>query len=316
MFSARFTRHQGIPAATLVVSAVALTTLTAGCGASASSSSAAAVSATASEQASTAARAASTASAGVSKAAGLSTPADSRKTAGAIESSGVTRPAGVSKSAGDAGDADAPAGTAKLTGADATALLSKAVANTQAASSVQVTGQAVPTGSGDQTESFNLTLVRNAGCEGAVTLSPTKAFKVVETGGYVWMLPSNAYYASTHMSKKNMAQVEGKYIKMKATDSQVSDLATVCTFPGLLGQLDKPAGAAFVAVPATGSAGPGYRVTEAGQHGAAFVAKAPSLLLQISDLRPDNGSITFGQYDATSAITIPSAAETIDGTSN
>ena len=332
MFSARFTRQQGIPVVTVVAGTVALATLTAACGASGSSSSAAALSAAATEHASAAARAVSTASAGVGKAAGASKAAGAGKAAGSSKAAGGSKladpgktvaasgSAGGTRSAGAAGKpagTATPAGAGKLTGANATALLSKAVANTQAASSVQVTGQAVPTGSGSQTESFDLTLVRNAGCEGAVTISPTKSFKVVEAGGYIWMMPSDAYYASMHMSRQNMAKVENKYIKMKATDTQAGDLATVCTFPGLLGQLDRPAGTAFVAVPTTSGANPGYRVTEAGQHGVAFVAKAPApLLLQISDLRPEDGSITFAGYDVTSAITIPGAAETIDETSD
>jgi hypothetical protein len=329
MFSVRFTRQQGIPAATLVASAVALATLTAGCGASASSSSAAALSAAAGKPAATGAGAVSPASAAASETAGASEASAAGKPAGA----GVAKPAGASKAAGvsqpagpgmtagagepaGAGNPGGEAGSGKLTGADATALLSQAIANTRASASVQVTGQAVRTGTSGQTESFDLTLVRDQGCEGAVTMSPTRSFKVVATGGYVWMMPSDAYYASMHMSQQSRAQVENKYIRMRATNGQVTDLATVCTFSGLLGSLGKPAGAPYLAVPATYGAAPGYRVTEAGRPGTSFITKAPApLLQQITDQQPNGGSITFTDYNSTSAITIPAAAETIDGTS-
>jgi hypothetical protein len=313
MFSVRFTRRRSLPAIAAVGGTVALVTLSAACGAAGSTSSVAVAGAAATGQAAPLAHAVNSASVPNAKPAGKSKSGAAGKSAGVSKQAGAGRPAGASEPAGTskAVGAGKAAGSDKVTGATATALLAKAVANTQTASSVQVTGQEVP-GANGQTESFDLTLVRNAGCEGAITMSATRSFKVVETQGFVWMLPSNAYYASMHMSKQNMAEVEGKYVKMKATDSRASDLATVCTFQGLLGQLAKPAGTAFVAAPTSS----GYQVTEAGQHGTAFIEKGPTpLLLQIADLHPSDGSITFAGYDGTSTITVPPAAQTIDGTS-
>ena len=79
-------------------------------------------------------------------------------------------------------------GTSKLTGTAATALVTKAIANTQAAASVRVAGSATATGSatggsGSQTVTFDLTLVKNVGCQGTLALSKTETFQLVETGG-------------------------------------------------------------------------------------------------------------------------------------
>ena len=166
-------------------------------------------------------------------------------------------------------------GPAKLTGAAAAALLTKAIANTQAAASVRVTGNATGTGSGTagsggQPVAFDLTLVRNVGCEGTIALSKAQTFQLVETGGYVWILPSNAYYASLHLDKAALALIADKYIRVKSTDKQLGDLAQECTFAGLLGSMSKPTGKDYTAVPVTYNGGPAYEVTQSGQQGTAL----------------------------------------------
>jgi hypothetical protein len=211
------------------------------------------------------------------------------------------------------------AGTGKLTGASATALVTKAIANTQAAASVRVAGNATGTGSGTagsggQPVAFDLTLVRNVGCEGTIALSKAQTFQLVETGGYVWILPSNAYYASLHLDKAALALIADKYIRVKSTDKQLGGLAQECTFAGLLGSMSKPTGKDYTAVPVTYNGGPAYEVTQSGQQGTAFVANtATPLVLKITDPQKGGGTITFTNYNATKTITAPTAAESIDG---
>jgi hypothetical protein len=209
------------------------------------------------------------------------------------------------------------AGTGKLTGAAATALVTKAIANTQAATSVRVAGRATATGSatgssGSQPVTFDLTLVKNVGCEGTLALTKAETFQLVETGGYVWILPSSAYYQSLH--KAALALMADKYIKVKSTDKQIGDLGRECTFSGLLGSLSKPTGKNYTAVPVTYNGAPTYEVTQSGQQGTAFVANtATPLLLKITDPQKNGGTITFTSYNATKTITAPAAAESIDG---
>jgi hypothetical protein len=136
----------------------------------------------------------------------------------------------------------------------------------------------------------------------------------VETGGYVWVLPSSAYYASLHLDKAALALIANKYIRVKSTDKQLGDLGKQCTFTGLLGSLSKPTGKAYAAVPVTYNGGPAYEITQSGQQGTAFVANtATPLLLKITDPQKDGGTITFTSYNATKTITAPTGAESIDG---
>ncbi len=276
MIRARLKAHRGVRTAlTAATGAVAFAALTAACSSSASSSSAPAATGAAASQ----------------------------------PSATATRPGGT-----------ASAGTAKLTGAAATALVTKAIANTQAATSVRVAGVATAaatgsgTASGSQPVAFDLTLVKSVGCEGTIALSKTQTFRLVETGGYVWILPSSAYYASLHLDKAALALIANKYIRVKSTDKQLGDLGKQCTFTGLLGSLSKSTGKAYAAVPVTYNGGPAYEVTQSGQQGTAFVANtATPLLLKITDPQKDGGTITFTNYNATKTITAPTDAESIDG---
>jgi len=220
-----------------------------------------------------------------------------------------TAPAMASASA--SGSASAAA-TGKLTGAAATALVAKALANTEAASSVRVQGIGVGTDSGSQMVSFDITLVRNKGCEGAIALSKVLAFKLVEAGGYVWLKPSTAYYASLHLSKAAIALVADKYIKVKSSDRQLGSLAKICTFHGLFSSIPVPTGTSYVATPASYGGQPAYDITQAGQRGYADITNTSTpVLLKLADTK--HGAITFTQYNAMTSITPPSAAESIDG---
>ena len=207
------------------------------------------------------------------------------------------------------------AATGKLTGAAATALAAKAIANTRAASSVQVAGQSISTSATKgQAVSFDLLLVKKQGCSGTISVSKTETFKIVQTGGYIWLMPSAAFYQSLHLSKQAMALVQDKYIKVKASDKQVSNLATVCTFNGLFSSLPKPSGSNFTATPVTYQGAPAYQITRAGKPGIATVSNTTTpLLLKITAPQVTGGSITFGDYNSAKTITVPSAAESIDG---
>jgi hypothetical protein len=282
MFQAKFTALRGMPAA---LGAVALVTLTAACG---------------------------------------SAPSSSGPT---VTDRAVTNKAVAAKAAGNgpvtvipvspASIGPAPAGAARLTAAAAAGLIARAVANTRAAASVRVIGQAVtaqPAGNEavGQTVSFDMTLVKNAGCEGAMAVSKTAAVRVVQAAGYIWMLPNSSSYPELRLSKPALALIANKYIKVKSTASQAGDLPTACTFTGLLGALTKSPAAA---VPVTYNGIRAYEVIESGKRGGtAFVSRAAKpLLLQLASARTAGGTITFTDYNATKAIIVPTAAESVDG---
>src|SRR5216684_3765453 len=167
--------------------------------------------------------------------------------ASASSSPASSSPASSSPASASASASASPAGTGKLTGAAATALVTKAVANTRAAPSVVVKGVGVSTGSGSQTVSFDITLVQKSGCKGTIAQSKTETFQLVETGGSVWLKPSSAYYASLKINKAALALVADKWIKVKSTDKQIGDLPKICSFSGLFGSLKTPTGTSYVA---------------------------------------------------------------------
>jgi hypothetical protein len=207
-----------------------------------------------------------------------------------------------------------PTLTAKLTGAAATALVAKALANTKAAPSVRVDGQGVGTGSGSQTVTFDITLVRNKGCEGTIALSKVETFQIVEVGGYVWMKPSAAYYASLKLTKAAAALVADKYIKVKSTDAQIGSLTQICSFSGLFSQIPTPTGTSFDAIPTSYDGQPVYELTQAGKPGSAYITNTSTpMLLRLADRKASTGAVTFTDYGSTTSITPPSAAESIDG---
>jgi hypothetical protein len=212
-----------------------------------------------------------------------------------------------------------PAGTATVTGAAATALITKAIANSKAAPSLVVVGSGIPSGSGTgssgQQVSFNLTMVQKAGCRGTIALSKVESFQLVETGGYVWLKPTSALYATLHLSQAALALVADKYIKVPANNAQVADLAKICSFSGLFGQLPTPTGTSYVATPTTDNGKSAYKITQTGQAGYAYITNSSTpMLVKLAEPTASGGVIGFTEYSAPLAITAPSDAESIDGT--
>ena len=208
-----------------------------------------------------------------------------------------------------------PASTGTVTGAATTALITKAIANTKAAPSLTVVGSGVSTGSSSQRVSFDLTLVQKAGCRGTIALSKTETFQLVETGGYVWLKPSNAYYASLHISKAALALIGDKYIKVPTSNSNVTDLSKICSFSGLFGELPTPTGTSYVAIPTTYQGQSAYKVTQSGQPGYLYITNASTpMLAKLAEPTANGGVITFTEYSVPLQVTAPSDAESIDGT--
>jgi hypothetical protein len=215
--------------------------------------------------------------------------------------------------AGTGHTTSASASGAALRGTAASALATKALANTEDSASVRVTGAFAGTSSGSGV-SFDLTLVKAEGCQGSIALSKAETFQIVETGGYAWVRPSAAYYAAGHVSKATRALLADKYIKVKTNTTQFADLVKICSSSGLFGALPTTTGTGYVATPATYSGRPAYELTEAGNPGEAFITKtAAPLLLKIAETGSDGGAITFSNYNLVTSITLPSAAESIDG---
>lgn len=269
MFSTKFTVRRNVPA----VAVATLAALTAACGSPASSSAAAS-----------------------------SLPAGGSPAASGATSSSPTAPASAAAAYAGTAPASAPA---ELAGSAATALLTKAAANTQAAPSVTVAFS-------QPGRSFDLTFVEGAGCAGTFVTSATDTLKIVVTGGYVWILGSAAFWAGENQSQATIAQLVGKYIKIKSTTPIGSGIAQACHITAITGSIGNPGNATLAAVPTTYDGGPAYEVP-VGASGAIFVSRgATPLLLKVDYPGSDGRVATFSGYNA-GTITVPPAAETLDG---
>ena len=236
--------------------------------------------------------------------------------ASSTSGSSSSSPAASATSGTTTASSASPASTATVTGSAATALITKAIANTKAAPTLLVVGSGISSGSGSSSQrvSFNLTLVQKAGCRGTIALSKVESFQLVETGGFVWLKPTSAFYTTLHLSQAELALVADKYIKVPTNNAQLADLAKICSFAGLFGELPTPTGTSYVATPTTFNGKSAYKVTQTGQPGYAYITNSSApVLIRLAEPTANGGVITFTEYSQPQVITAPSAAESIDG---
>ena len=93
---------------------------------------------------------------------------------GSSGGSGSSPAASATSGTAAASPSASPVSTATVTGAAATALIIKAIADTKAATTLLVVGSGISSGSGTSGDqvSFNLTMVQKAGCRGAIAPGP------------------------------------------------------------------------------------------------------------------------------------------------
>ena len=109
--------------------------------------------------------------------------------------------------------------------------------------------------------------------------------------------------------------VADKYIKVPTNNAQLADLAKICSFSGLFGELPTPTGTSYVATPTTYNGKSAYKVTQTGQTGYAYITNSSTpMLAKLAEPTASGGVIAFTEYSEPQAITAPSAAESIDGT--
>jgi hypothetical protein len=229
----------------------------------------------------------------------------------------AVRTVGASASGASASGAAASAariGTDPLTGAAATALLAKAVADTKAAPSVVVKADDLPDGTAGQMISFDLTLVQKVGCKGTIAQSKTSSFQLVVRDGFDWMKPSQGFYASLKFTQAELALVVGRWLKVKSTDSRAPSFGDLCNFSSLIGSMGTPTGTSYVATPTTYDGHSVYEFIASGQPGYAYITNsATPTLVELNIPGKADGVMTFAASSTPLPITAPSAAESLDG---
>jgi hypothetical protein len=225
--------------------------------------------------------------------------------------SGASSHSAATAAAAPATSVTATAHGGPLGGKSADAIITAALTNTEAASTVRMTGAGTDAGKGVM---FDLELVRGRGCEGTLSMSKAQTFRLIYLGNTVWMRPSDAFYASLGGNKAALALLTGKYIKVKSTDSLVGNISNLCTLSGLLGTVGPTSGRRFAAQASTYKGQPVMKLTQPDHTGYVYISDtARPVLLLVTELGASGGSIAFTNYNAAVTITPPPAAQTIDG---
>jgi len=196
-----------------------------------------------------------------------------------------------------------------LAGLTSTQIARQAVTGTEAASSVRIYGQGSDSG---QPLSIDLTIVKGKGCQGSLSEGSVGSFKLVYTGGTVWVLPDSKFYQSNNVPAAVTSILNGKWLEVKGTTSGIGTIANLCTMSTLLGQFTGDAGNAK-GVKTTLNGQPAVKITDNTDKGYAYVTDtAPPQLLQVTKPGAGGGTINFS-YNTATTITPPPASQVIDG---
>lgn len=198
----------------------------------------------------------------------------------------------------------------------ATAIITKAFADTSGASSVHFTGTGTDSG---QNLSVGITVVRGKGCTGTISESKSGSFQVVYLGKSVWIKPDAKFWkgiaAGGSDAKLGASLLSGKWLKDSAGNtSGLGALVSLCSLSSLFGQ----------ATPASDQLVKGTLTTLNGQavlpvkdvthQGTAYVTDtANPELLRLTSTGSSSGTFSFSDFGAPATITPPPASEVVDG---
>ena len=213
-------------------------------------------------------------------------------------------------SGGSAGPAGQGTSADPLAGLNSRQIAQRAVAGTEAAPSVRVTGSGTDSG---QPITIDLTLIRGKGCQGTLSTSSMGSVKVVYNGTTVWLLPDAKFYRSQNVPASALSVLNGKYLQVKANGSSLGSLGQLCTLSKLLSQFTPHAGTAK-GIATTVDGQRAVKITDKTSSGYAYVSdEADPVLLRIQKPGAGGGLVKFSYTGNRLAITPPPASQVIDG---
>jgi hypothetical protein len=199
-------------------------------------------------------------------------------------------------------------------------IVQKAVNNLKAATSLQISGNVVSSGSNVK---LDLTDVAAQGCKGTITLASVSSSAnssvsgtadLIEVDSTVYMKLDASFFKNLSLPSSLFSEVTGKYIKV-TSKSELANFAQLCDPSTLASGFDKEA-TGFVK---SGTATVNGQATEAFKQpthaGSGIVYISASSTPEIVRLQgPSNeGQINFTNYNAPATITAPPASDVIDG---
>jgi len=226
-------------------------------------------------------------------------------------SSATSASPGTSSATAPAATPSGAASAGPLAGLTADQVATKALADTKAAPSVHLTGTGTDSG---QSLTLDLTLVHGKGCVGTVSMAKMGSFRLIYDGKTVWALPDAKFYKGAGVTDSGaLAILNGKYLKLKSTDSGLGGLATLCSLNGLVGAFGTPIGL-NMAAPTSVRGVPAVKLSDAGDTAYLYVTYAAKPeLLQLNAPGSSGGVFDFSYPATVITITPPPASQVIDG---
>lgn len=187
-------------------------------------------------------------------------------------------------------------------------ILSKAVADFKAASSVHIAGSERAAG---QSFTMDLTVGAN-GCTGTVGLGAQGSVVLLRIGGTLWMKPDDQFWKSILAgAPADLPAVEGKYVRLSPKGPATSSFGAFCYLSQLASQVGGAENQLVKGQTATIGGQPALQLKDSTQAGSAYVTISPSPeFLQTGDT---GGHVDFTDYNAPLALTAPPASQTVAG---
>ena len=213
----------------------------------------------------------------------------------------TSAPAASTSSPAPASSAASASGS--LAGLSADAIVAKAIADTQAASSLHVTNDGGSQGTMD-------VAITTQGCRASVK-SPANNVNLVEVGSLKWLLLDAATVKSSLGDSAGAKAVVGKYLKITKDDPDLADLLTICDVKQQLASAVPYTTGLTRGAPTTVDGVKALTLTSAKGETVLVSDTAQPLLLRVDISGSDAAKLAFSDYNAVPAITAPPAAQTV-----
>jgi hypothetical protein len=186
-------------------------------------------------------------------------------------------------------------------------IMTKAIADFKASSSVHVAGSERDSG---QTFTMDMT-VGASGCTGTVGLGGQGSVRLLRIGGTIWIKPDDKYWKSAlQATPGDLPAVEGKYVRLSPNGPATSSFSSFCYLSQLASQLSAGEDRVTKGQTATVLGQSALQLKDTQQAGAAYVTiSATPEILQTGG---GSGQVDF-TYGAPLTLTRPPARQTIAG---
>jgi hypothetical protein len=198
-------------------------------------------------------------------------------------------------------------------------IVQHAVNNLKAATSVQISGNVVSSGSNIKLDLTDAT----AGCKGTITLVSVSSSanstvsgtaELIEADSIVYMKLDQSFFKNLSLPSSLFTAVTGKYIKVTAK-SELADFAQLCDPSSLASGFDKEI-TGFVkngTATVNGQAAESFKQPTHAGSGIVYISQSSTPEIIRLQGPSNEGQIDFTDYNAPVTITAPPASDVIDG---